>query len=98
MAAILYNKTDSNWAVLLHIASIELKDLYMYLCDLSGIEGLYNFKLCVKTVQYYVLFFFASPRTALKGLLYTGRTRNASFGKSSIFWKTIIFTLMNKML
>lgn len=58
----------------------------MYLYDLSGIEGLYNFKLCVKTVQYYVLFFFfASPRTALKGLLYTGRTINDSFGKRSIF-------------
>lgn len=58
MAAILYNKTDSDWAVLLNIASTELKDLYMYLYDLSGIEGLYNFKLCVKTVQYYVFFFF----------------------------------------
>lgn len=59
----------------------------MYLYDLSGIEGLYNFKLCVKTVQYYVFFFFffASPHTALKGLFYTGCTINASFGKRSMF-------------
>lgn len=95
MAAILYNKTDSDSAVFLNVASTELKDLYMYLYDLSGIEGLYNFKLCVKNVQYYVIFFFylvifgffffASPRTALKGLLYTGHTINASFGKRSIF-------------
>lgn len=34
-----------------------MKDLYMWLYDLGGIEGWYDFKLCFWTVQYYVLLF-----------------------------------------
>lgn len=59
LAASVYNGTDSYFAVKWSLDLLWRTCICIY--GLWGIEGLYNFKLCVKLVQYYVLFSLLHP-------------------------------------